>query len=139
MNDPFGANLKCKMDVVQKIEAIRNAISTFSDDKVAISVVISDKFKCYRVPGHSSLSAVITSKLSENSASAMTWNMDDNEFSDNIIYPRLAKAFNKLTRDDMRQHLGVIIRAEQNRFGRKYHNSSVTNNDQWCSQQLSVR
>ena len=122
----FGAILTCTMDVAEKIEAITKAISTFSDDKVAISVVISDKFKCYRVTGHSGLSSVLTSRLSENSASTTTWNIDDNEFSDKIIYPRLAKAFNKLTRDDMRQHLSVIIRAEQNRFGRKYHNSFET-------------
>ena len=104
-----------KMDVLQKTVQIKKLISTFSDDKVAISVVISDKSKCFHITGHSGLSSVISSRLSDSVA----WNINDNQFSDNIIYPQPAKPFSKLLRDEMRQLLSVIIRAEQNHFGRK--------------------
>ena len=53
-----------KMDAAQKIKAIQRSISAFSDDKIAILVVISDKFKSNCVSGHKGLSSTVASGLS---------------------------------------------------------------------------
>ena len=109
------------MAATEKIREIQKLMSRFPDDKVAISLIVSDKFKGYRVCGHKSLSDFVTSKLSTSSKSSASpsWNMNDSKYSDTVIYPYLSKPFEKLSRDEMRQLLSVIIRAEQNRFGRK--------------------
>ena len=109
------------MAATEKIREIQKLMSRFPDDKVAISLIVSDKFKGYRVCGHKSLSDFVTSKLSTSSKSSASpsWNMNDSKYSDTVIYPYLSKPFEKLSRDEMCQLLSVIIRAEQNRFGRK--------------------
>ena len=114
------------MATIEKIKQIQRLISTFPNDKIAISLLISDKFKGYRVCGHNSLSDFVTLKLASSSTSSasldlpsLLWNVDDNKYSDRVIYPHLSNPLEKLSRDEMRQLLSVIIRAEQNRFGRK--------------------
>ena len=113
------ASSPSKMAALQKIKEIQRLISTFDDDKLAVSLVISDKFQGYRICEHSSLSDVVESRLSPaSSASSLPpWKMDGNKYTKKVIYPCLAKPFKKLTRDDMRQLLGAIIRLEQNRLG----------------------